>query len=158
MRGRPAKSADEHQRAGTFRRDRHKGKGLSPVDVTPEAPPWLDEEGKSFWAEYGPLCAAAGTLRPEFVVCFSLLCDTWSRWSTVRQQLDAEGPTTLSAAGTPKVSPLATLYDSLGKALLVMLRELGMTPAARIRLGITDSPAPEADGKNRFFKLYPGDN
>jgi P27 family predicted phage terminase small subunit len=60
-----------------------------------------------------------------------LLCSTYSCWRAAAEELARSGPAVATQLGGFKPSPEMQAADRLGRLLLALLREFGLTPSSR---------------------------
>jgi len=64
--------------------------------------------------------------------------DTFRRWTAAKEQLERlNSPITMGSQGQPVLHPITRYIDSLESRLAQLEKELGLTPMARARLGLT---------------------
>ena len=146
--GHNKKSILQHIKDGTYRKDRHGPRpqpGTSsnsedaaaslPTDIKP--PDWLSEEAKRYWRDWAPECIAMGTLDALSFTLFEGLCSISANIQEMNRRIDKEG---LVVDGKPHPL-LRPLYQS-NEQLLELLRDFGLTPQSRARMGLADKKAP----------------
>lgn len=139
------RSATEHRRAGTFREDRH-GRRPPAADLAkPKPPRGLPREELAAWRELVRELEAIGTLHSADVhtIESAAFCI-----AAIRQARAALKKTGLQVRGDrgAVVAPAFRAAHSAINTLRPLLAELGLTPTARARLGITaDEPGLFAD-------------
>ena len=131
--GRPRKPAEEHLRAGTFRKDRHGMPLLLAGRKAPKPPASLSAAEKRVFLE---LVAQAGAILDSVD---GLLVESASvllvQAREIRKDISKRGLLVENRFGALVANPSVKVErDTLGELRLV-LQQLGMSPAARARLG-----------------------
>lgn len=116
-----------------------RGEPRTLADATPVSEPrmprGLDPEARREWRRVTALLRERGVLHEVDRAVLTLYCRTWSRWLQVDAAL---GEAYLhQGAKSTIMNPLARLYRDLAQLLKELGAQLGVTPAARLRL-----PAP----------------
>ena len=124
MAGRPRKTALELQIAGTWRRDRHGGRSLSPTDPLGPPPPHLGPEQRRCWFE---TVVAAPWLRlpdrPQVEIFVSLMAEArtdFGKMSATRIGLLSRQASKLGLGPvdrtriTPQSEPSVNPFDEFG--------------------------------------------
>lgn len=118
-----------------------------PMHATP--PDGLDGVARETWESIVPPLIADGTLRAVDRNVVEAYCRTLADCVQLREILRTEGTVIKGRSGVPKQHPAWRLLNRSESMLLVLARELGISPASRGR--IVREPAKPAD--NAMMKL-----
>lgn len=147
--GRPAKSISEHQANGTFRKDRHPGPSL-PVEVPP-MPPDLSPTAQARWnviAEHVRFSQVVSRVDGE---ALRLLCESWALYLEAQDILSRDGITitesTAAGGARVKVHPAVQVRSDAQKQITGLLRQFGLTPAARTTIRPGGGGKSKAEGE-----------
>lgn len=154
--GQNRKSARLHKIQGTYRKDRHGGRGtLTPIGEPQKNPPrWLTPEAKRFWREYAPLLVELGTLDAISQMLFAALCTTWSDLRSYDAKLEEQGHVVETSRGNQRLHPLVSAKHKAEKRFLDLAGVFGMTPISRKRLGIEPVQAEDESRDNPFLQTF----
>jgi P27 family predicted phage terminase small subunit len=139
-RGPIAKSAASKKRAGN--------PGKRPIAATvkaeskaPDCPTWLDEEARAEWKRVVKELLAQGTLAAADRAVLSAYCEAWSEFVAIMTEL-AKCPSRVvwTEKGYPVANPLIAQKNKAVARIESAAKQLGLTPAARLRIG-TESPS-----------------
>lgn len=148
----PAPTAMKLLRGGSPGRDSGGRKVPLPpkfVRATPDAPEWLDDEGRAEWARVAPGLERLALLKPEDRAALAVYCETWSRYVKAVQQCRAEGLVlTNPASGRAHANPAAAIAQTAAAQMLRFAQEFGLTPVAEARLAAM--PADDDDAADPF--------
>lgn len=125
--------------------------GIAPSPVErPKAPPgipvpptWLDQEGRAEWDRVAKGLDNMGILGTIDRAVLALYCETWSVWNRARRDLRAASSGRQGAGtevlvdgdkGRTVKSPAWQVYRDAATTLRELARELGLTPATRLRM------------------------
>jgi P27 family predicted phage terminase small subunit len=118
------------------------GTGHRPVekpakyDATPPKPPAnLPADGKSMWKYLVAKLAPTGVLDNTDRYAIELLCSAYAEWRQAAAKY-REQPLGTGSTGQPVRSPWWDIQNAAAERLRKMLIEMGLTPAARVKLGI----------------------
>lgn len=120
-----------------------------PAAVAPKMPPHLDEAGKKEWRRLVPILKRMRVLTEADGLALANLCQAYSTMVKAQQKLNEAGLLYKSPSGYVMQSPLLGVVNSSADAVNKMLREFGMTPAARSRI----SAQPESDEDDELMRL-----
>lgn len=134
--GRPRKSTAAKRLAGTDRPDRRKKPDLSERLQKPP-PHRLSKYAKVAWKRVAAAAYSLGTLRSTDLEALALLAETMGTEQTLREQIEREGMTVVTAAGNPKTHPAIAALQSTRAQMDKLLGHFGLTPIARGRLDVT---------------------
>ncbi len=147
--GRPRKPTAVHRLAGTFRPDRHGGDEPTPAASTGRAPETLTEAERAVWVRVSKTLRAVGLLTVADRDALARYCEATVEYEMARRELLDHG-VVVTFGGQTIRSPWIGIRDVARKTMLDLMREFGMTPASRPRLGRPargDGDAP--DGATR---------
>lgn len=120
------------------------GTGRKAPAKLPKAPLRLEIEGRRLWRLLGREMLAAGTWSGDgSAVALSLLCQRYEDYIEARRVQQTEGMTHEGHRGVLTAHPAARQARDCATEIVALLRELGLTPAAKARLGLPE--LPEAD-------------
>jgi phage terminase small subunit len=127
----PAKSKEERQRIGTYRRDRdyEARDARDPDEKKPRRPPELQDHAKTFWNKHVNELWDAGWLRRDNVDVFSELCKQYRRMKDLEEFLDENGCFTLeiTASGSKEVErPQSKKYEKIYESWYKKCTQIGI--------------------------------
>ena len=126
---------------------------LPAIPEAPEPPSWISDEGRALWPDIAPRIHRYGLMRDVDAEVCALLCDAIVLYRRARDHQLSGMPVTFKD-GQPKRNPMVGILREAEADVIRLMRELGMSPAARVGLTI-DKPAAK-DGvivpvsKSRF--------
>ena len=156
--GHNRKSIEQHIAEGTYRRDRHgesyQGHSaakladdpVSNLGIKPSS--WLPERAKELFNDLAPQLIKLGTLDFLSLRLFEALCVTWSQIRDIDKIIEKEGTVIEDAKGRRKPHLLLSEQKRCEKLFMDLCKDFGMTPAARIKMGL-----PELKNKDIFGDL-----
>lgn len=140
--------------------------GLTPATVErPKAPPgipvaptWLDPEGAAEWRRVAKGLDNMGILGTIDRAVLAMWCETWSVWNRARRDLRAaagrqgggEEVLVEGDKGRTVKSPAWQVYRDAATELRALGRELGLTPAARLRMELPTRSDDDASPDDPF--------
>jgi P27 family predicted phage terminase small subunit len=101
-----------------------------PLVGSPEKPDWLDADASEAWDTLEGLLTERWVLSRADGPALEVLCATYSSWRAAAG-LAKDGPSVETQIGGFKPSPELQAVDRLGRLLLSLLREFGLTPSSR---------------------------
>ena len=130
----------------------------------PKPPAYLQSEARKEWKRTGAKLAALGLMTTIDATAFAAYCECYARWLDAIQGLRKFGlvvqtPTTVihnpdgslvEKAGKFMMNPFLRVVRETHDQMVVMLREFGMTPAARSR--VHAQTAEEEDALDSFIR------
>ncbi len=122
----------------------------------PRCPKWLSKRAKAEWRRVVPVLIKLDVVNGLDESLIALYCQAFADYAGANEVLDCEGATYKASTGLVKRHPATVLRDQAHRRLLQTIRELGLSPIARERLGIEDF-TPETtstSAKARFFDKY----
>lgn len=105
-------------------------------DRVPSAPRWLGEEARREWRRVARALHGAGLLTEADHDALALYCETFASWRRAEAQVRAKGEVVRTAGGNVIQNPYLSIANRAKKDALLLLREFGMTPAARSRISV----------------------
>ncbi|MFC5993541.1 phage terminase small subunit P27 family [Pseudonocardia hispaniensis] len=120
--------------------------GSNPVKTAPAAPnppERLDREARAEWRRIVPELDRLGVLGKVDRAALAMYCDAWSRWVALARRLDTEGLIVTGYRGVTVKNPAWQLYRDAGAMVVQLAQQLGVTPAARQRLRVTEPEDPD---------------
>jgi P27 family predicted phage terminase small subunit len=116
----------------------------------PKAPSYLGRDGKGLWTRHVKILARLGVLGRLDLPLFTLLCGSWDQYCEARRIVARDGAVVKGRDGRLAMHPAQRIKAQAADQVLVLLREFGMTPIARARLGVDDRCESEPDPFERF--------
>jgi P27 family predicted phage terminase small subunit len=128
------------------RRNTRRGGGRR-VDVqAPEMPAGLSDEAEAEWQRIVPELEAMGLLTTVDRGVLIRYCQAWADWVTANEKLAASGMLIRGRRDALVRNPLWLLRNDAEAVLSDLGKQLGLTPAARLRQDIKhDMPEEEDD-------------
>jgi len=117
--------------------------------MAPEPPGWLSESAMGFWRSLAPKLGCAGYLTDLDEQVLALLCTHLSIAAAAAREIEGSG-LTKDKRGRITKHPAAQVLRDNSIAAKALMCELGMTPAARARVGLPATKEPDASDK--FFQ------
>lgn len=126
-----------------------------PIKTAP--PAWLDETAKKEWRRLIKECKAMGILSTLDMGAMAICCDAYSKYMAATLKIN---DTTLVGTHTNKsgaknlvINPFVMVAQKYSDTYKKYATDLGLTPAARMRITTTYSAEPERDELIDFIKL-----
>ena len=110
----------------------------SVVGAAPNAPSWLDREGKAEWRRVVPELERLGLLASLDRAVLSAYCDVWSKFVELRRLLKDDGLIGVGHRGRPVKHPGWQMYRDSLSSCLKLWTQLALTPNARLRMEIPE--------------------
>lgn len=101
----------------------------------PDPPKEMPAVGKRMWRELVGLMAPSGVLDKTDRYQLELLCSTYAEWKHANAEYTKQ-PIEVGSKGQPVRSPWWDIQHAARESLRKLLVEMGLTPAARTKLGI----------------------
>lgn len=115
--------------------------------VPPSAPTWLGREAKAEWRRIVVELEKLGILGRLDRAVLTAYCDVWEKWVGARAELEADGLLVDGYRGSRVKSPAWQVYRDAATQLAALAKEIGATPAVRLRMTLPDDPeADEGEG------------
>jgi P27 family predicted phage terminase small subunit len=118
-------------------------------DAGAEMPDNLSPVARQQWITVCEQLERAGLLTQVDRDALALYCETFARYREALDHLSRESCVVTSPNGYPIKNPWLTLAERAQDQMVALLREFGMTPAARSRVTVTN-PRPK---ENKFLAL-----
>ena len=112
------------------------------------APRELDAKGKAEWKQLAPLLERQNLLTVADLPALARLCYYRALWSVLSSMVAEGDLLTATKAGMAK-HPAAVLLLDVGKQVLTLEREFGLTPSARTSLSAPAPPQARPKGKGK---------
>ena len=112
----------------------------------PVMPRTLSAEAKREWRRVVPELVAMGWIATVDRGALIRYCTIWADWVELDEALQRSGKLTRGRDGTPVRNPLWLMRRDAADMAANLARDLGLSPAARLRNGVKhEPPAPDAD-------------
>lgn len=118
----------------------------------PKMPDWLSASQKAEWKRIIEELTEAGTLARTDRALIESYVRAWSGQLAAQAALERDGYTITSDSGAVKSHPAADTALRYGVAVMNALNAMGLTPAARKRLGKDAPQIADDDPGEAFFK------
>ncbi len=141
----------------------------APARVKNAKPPRnLTKAAKRVWRREAARLQALGVLTEADLNAFAQYCDVLTRWEQARDFLDKNGfvyaiyhdmtPEEKATGKKPRLKymaqfPHVNIYSQLGKQLLQLAAQFGMTPSSRSALRVNPAPENEQDAWKKFSEM-----
>ena len=113
-------------------------------DALPRCPPHLSEVARKEWRRLATPLFEAGVLTLADRAAFAAYCQAWARWVEAEEQLARTPRLLKSPSGYVQQSPWLSVSNRQLEIMGRYMAELGLTPAARARVGANlPPPGPE---------------
>lgn len=129
-----------------------------PIKTAP--PAWLDETAKKEWRRLIKECKAMGILSTLDMGALAICCDAYSKYKAATEKIN---DTTLVGTHTNKfgaknlvINPFVMVAQKYSDTYKKYATDLGLTPAARMRMTTINTPEPEKDELIDFIKRRNG--
>lgn len=120
-----------------------------------KCPNWVSKEAKKFWKEIVPhLEAVPGLVRRIDRLALGMLCDALAHYIKAKREIEKKGITIKGASGSQISNPANLVLQRAYTRFAKLVREFGMTPAARASIDIGEGEGRKRGGddrKSRFF-------
>jgi P27 family predicted phage terminase small subunit len=113
----------------------------------------LDKTAKAEWRRLVGELHSRGLVDGLNRDSLALYCTTLSRFRKALAEIGAHGEILTTQDGKQYRSPWLLTAEESQRQLTKLANELGLSPAARDRLGARDPAATEPDSKSRFFRV-----
>lgn len=134
---------------GTFRADRSASNEIEPAIGTPKMPAWLDKTARAEWRRVVPQLEETGVLTRVDGSTLEGYCSNYSAAVRLQQLADAEP--LIEGLHGKKENPAASAARKHWQLVRQFAAELGLSPAARTRVGApATSKAAEAEEAAMF--------
>lgn len=106
---------------------------LNTVEM-PEPPSHLSEDARAAWDAAIEMLKPWGILASVDYAVLGAYCTSYALWKQAEELLQTSGLTLETSNGNTIVNPLVAISRRAGKDMVTYGAQLGMTPAARLRL------------------------
>lgn len=106
-----------------------------------KCPTWLDEEAKREWKRIVGELEQNGELKFIDLKSLEGYCQSYSRWKQCENILQTEGLTFTTPNGYVQQRPEVAIANKALAEMRAWTKELGLTPASRLRMSRNDSNA-----------------
>ncbi|MEZ5913471.1 MAG: phage terminase small subunit P27 family [Paracoccaceae bacterium] len=119
----------------------------SPLNACPRCPDHLSAAARREWRRLSTPLHAAGVLTVADRAALAAYCQAWARWVEAEEQLRKTPPLLKTPSGYVQQSPWLAVANKQLELMARFMAELGLSPAARARLGLPD---PQHDEVTRI--------
>ena len=100
-----------------------------------KCPMWLDDEAKIEWKRIVKILEKEERdFTQKDVKALEGYCASYSKWKKCEQILERDGYTFITPKGYEQQKPEVAIANKAQEAMRSWMRELGITPAARVRM------------------------
>jgi len=121
-------------------------------------PEILDAAARDKWAEVLPILQSRGDVDQGALDALAAYCAAWSQWRGAQEKVNELGLVVKSPTGFPQENPYAVIARKAQCELRRWADVLGLTPAARKRIGIArkkpDPAEPAKDSLDTQIRLF----
>ena len=121
-----------------------------------EMPDFLSPEVVKLWKQYAPELEKRKLLDELSAPLFAGLCQQTATVRELNEILRRDGMVITGRGGRQVPHPAFAALRSSQKICLQLMREFGMTPASRARLGIVTSAESETEEDREFLEFLDG--
>jgi len=114
--------------------------------LPPDKPADLSELASAHWDLVVDELQRLEILKPIDAGSLTILCETWARWKTAQQLIEAEGLTIETSQGVGR-HPAVAIAEVASRDYRSWAAEFGLTPAAEAKVG---SKGPSGGDDNPF--------
>ncbi|MDP9236367.1 MAG: phage terminase small subunit P27 family [Chloroflexota bacterium] len=129
----------------TRRRNQRYGSGTSVLVARPPMPRTLPEEGKAEWRRVVPELESIRLLATIDRGVLIRYCQAWSDWCEFARLLEKSGKLIRGQKGNLVRNPVWMMKRDAEQAIADLARQLGLTPAARLRSGVRHERPPDPE-------------
>jgi len=141
------KSILDHIHRGTYRKDRHEGRGSKKrLDALPEPPESLPEAAKEIWRKEVAQLFEATAISPKDLPALVDLVMAAYHSQLAAADLEKNGLTLtvdLKAGRKVIANPAWRVYQDAQRILLALRKEFGLTPQSSQRMTMPEPPKPD---------------
>jgi P27 family predicted phage terminase small subunit len=121
----------------------------------PVCPEFIVGEARKEWQRIVRLLGREGTVNALDRAALAAYCQAWAQWREAGQKvLDSGGPVIATPNGCPITNPWQSIQTGAFRRMHAMLRELGLSPAARRR--VKNKPVPTGKATSGLAILSAG--
>lgn len=114
-------------------------------------PDWLDAQGRKMWELLVPELESMRSLKRIDYFALESAVSAWSLAVQCRRRIKKYGITVKTSGGFPVQRPEIAIEKGARQTFHKFATELGLTSAARVRLGIEAAPGGEDDEMERLL-------
>ena len=118
-------------------------------DAGAEMPDGLSPAAQKHWVKISDQLERCGLLTQVDAAALELYCEAYARWKDALAKIDRDGMVVPSPKGYPLISPYLSIANRAHEQMVVLLKEFGMTPAARSKVTV----ASPKEKENSFLSL-----
>ena len=122
--------------AGSLRADRKGKDAPQPPDALPRCPDHLSHAAKKEWRRLATPLWRMGVLTVADRAALAAYCQAWGRWVEAEEKIAGTPPLIKSPSGHVQQSPWISIANKQLELMARYMRELGLTPAARMKLAV----------------------
>ena len=124
----------------------------------PTCPTWLSPYAKAAWKQIVPRLEAMGILAKIDGHALSVLCQTWARWRKAEEFIEEHGESYPVKDREGRIKylkrfPQVATAESCARTLNRFMAEFGLTPSARSRIELPQTPGDAKDDKRRYINV-----
>lgn len=153
MDGRKPKTAEELKRKGTFRKDRHATRVVSPIEGDVPPPPNFDEEHAKLWNAFVADMKPLGLPQKPHLNALELMCKLYVNARKLEAEVTANGWTFKSENGMIKANPAVSMLKQTRDQIMRLHDTFGFNPRASMTMKM--QPKEEAK-KTSILDLMKG--
>jgi len=127
----------------------------APADV-PYAPRHLGAEAKREWRRMGEILLRLGLYTEVDRAALAMYCQAWGVWVHAELQLVAEGEILVTDQGYHYINPWRAVANKAQETMRRMFTEFGLTPSARTRLSVPQTPEEPSLAEQLFALVNEG--
>lgn len=113
---------------------------VMPPERLPRCPPHLNPAAATEWRRIARALQAAGVLTTFDRAALAAYCQAWGRWVEAEERLRETPPLVRTPSGHVQQSPWLLIANKQLELMGRYMVELGLTPAARSRVGTASTP------------------
>ncbi len=116
----------------------------------PHCPAHLDADARTEWDRLAPILLRMDVLTEADYIALSSLCQTYSTMVKAQEQLNKTGILFKTPSGYVQQSPLIGIVNSCMEKIIMLCREFGLTPSARVRVQTNQAEVVKEDEWSKF--------
>ena len=117
------------------------------------------EAARAYWDSLSSEFAELGVVCELDSLSMQVLCDSFAAYEEAKQKVLEQGSVVTGGRGGPMKNPWVLIRDDLGKTIVRISRQFGMTPASRSAIEkqitnfLAEPPKPETDQPDNLISL-----
>jgi P27 family predicted phage terminase small subunit len=143
------KTAAQHKKEGTYRKDRHETPAVTPG--RPPKPENLNPRAAQIWDELADTLTDHNMVATIDALALRLLAETIADYEEARAEVIAFGLTVDTPNGCPVQNPAVGIMNRQREAAVKLLRKFGMTPLDRTGLKPMEGAKQQSDFEKLIF-------